>query len=140
MKICGIEIASCMTGNNREANGGRQMKAARKMVVLVDFLDNTEKVVDYAVSIARETSAVPHFLHVVNLFKEDPMLDNPFVDRCEKILISSAQKRMASLVAETSRKELSCTGEVVAGKTLEMISEIANACHSDLIMIGPNGL
>ncbi len=110
------------------------------MVVLVDFLDNTDKVVDWAVSIARETSAIPHFLHVVNIYKDDPSLYNLFVDRCEQTMITSAQKSMASLLAKTSNKVLSCTGEVVAGKPLDIITEIANACHSDLIMIGPNGL
>ena len=115
------------------------MKEAKKIIVLVDFLEDTDEVIDYAVSIAAESSIASHFLHIVDIYKDDPLLDNLFVERCEKKLIANAERRMARLLAKTSAGGAECTGEVVTGKSIEKIIERANVCHSDLIMIGPNG-
>jgi nucleotide-binding universal stress UspA family protein len=116
------------------------MQENKKIVVLVDFLDNTETIVNYAASIAEQTAAVTHFIHVVDVYKDDPLLDNIFVQRCEDKLIARAKSRMAQLLSEAVKKDQDCTGEVVAGKPIDKIVELARRSHSDLIMIGPNGL
>jgi len=53
---------------------------------------------------------------VVDVYKDDPLLNNIFVQHCGDKLIARAKSGIAQLLEETTKKDQECTGEVVAGK------------------------
>ena len=54
------------------------MKAIEKIVVPVDFSENTDKLVTYAGYVAKKLGATIHFVHVVAPYPGDAMIGVPF--------------------------------------------------------------
>ena len=111
------------------------MENEKKIVALVDFSESTSKVVDYAISISKKVAAETHFINIVDLYKDHPLLENVFVDRCEKRLLATAQSRMEDLLAELEKTDLKCTGEVVCGNQLEIVAGLTRANRSGMILM-----
>lgn len=111
------------------------MEKEKKIIAFVDFSESTDKLVDCAISISEKVSAETHFINIVDLYKDDPLLDNVFVDRCEKRLLATAQSRMEDLLSELEKKDHKCTGEVVCGNQLETIAGLTMTNHSDMILM-----
>lgn len=115
------------------------MKETNTIVVPVDFLETTDKLVDYAVYMAGKLSAVTHFVHIVHFHAGDAMLGLPYAEECENRLLAYAEERMANLIADNSERSTDCTGEVVFGDPVDEITEFAKAKDSDLIIISTHG-
>ena len=113
------------------------MEADRRIIVLIDFQVNTDKIVEQAIAIAQKLCARIHFLNFFDFYKDDPMLENPYVDRCEKKLLTSRQAQMEKLLAKLSEADQNCTGEVVRGNHSAFVTEIATADRSDLVLLSP---
>ena len=88
---------------------------------------------NYAIDISQRISAETHFINIVDVYKDDPMLDNLFVERCEKRLLANAQTRMEDLLTKLSKTNHKCTGEVVSGSQLATVAGLTMANLSDLI-------
>lgn len=116
------------------------MRKNKRIIALVNFLESTDKIVDYAVCISQRISAETHFINIVDFYKDDPMLDNVFVEKCEKKLLASAQSRMEDLLAELSKTDHKCTGEVVSGSQIETVAGLTMANRSDLILMSLDGM
>lgn len=112
----------------------------KKIIALVDFQESTEKIVDYAICISQRISAETHFINIVDFYKDDPLLDNLFVERCEKRLLANAQSKMESLLAELNKTDHKCTGEVVSGGQIETVAGLTMANRSDLILMSLDGM
>ena len=112
----------------------------KRIIALVNFQESTDKIVDYAISISQRISADTHFINVVDFYKDDPLLDNLFVDRCEKRLLARAQSRMEDLLAKLRNADHKCTGEVISGSQIETVAGLSLANRSDLILMSPDGM
>lgn len=112
----------------------------KRIVALVDFLESTDKIVDYAICISQRISAETHFINIVDFYKDDPLLDNLFVERCEKRLLASAQSRMEDLLAKLSKADHKCTGEVVSGSQIDTVAGLTMTNHTDLILMSLDGM
>ena len=112
----------------------------KRIVALFNFQENTDKIVDYAICISQRISAQTHFINIVDFYKDDPMLDNLFVERCEKRLLASAQSRMEDLLAKLNKTDHQCTGEVVSGSQIETVAGLTMANRSDLILMNLDGM
>jgi hypothetical protein len=115
--------------------GGSKMGKNKKIIALINFQESTEKMVDYAICISQRISAETHFINIVDFYKDDPLLDNLYVERCEKRLLASAQSRMEDLLAKLSKTDHKCTGEVVSGSQIETVAGLTMANRSDLILM-----
>ena len=111
------------------------MAKDKRIIAFVDFSESTDKLVNYAICISQKISAETHFINIVDLYKDDPLLDNIFVDRCEKRLLATAQSRMEALLSELEKTDHKCTGEVVCGNQLETIAGLSMANRSDMILM-----
>ena len=116
------------------------MEKNKRIVALVNFQENTDKIVDYAICISQRISAKTHFINIVDFYKDDPMLDNLFVERCEKRLLASAQSRMEALLTKLNKTDHQCTGEVVSGSQIETVAGLTMANRSDLILMNLDGM
>ena len=103
------------------------MKDIKRIVVPVDFLENTDKLVDYAVSMAEKLSAVPHFFHVVDIYTGTAMLDTSYVQVFAEKVFSDTESTMSQLLADNSERCPGSTGEVVTGDPVDKIIEIAGS-------------
>lgn len=115
------------------------MKEIKRIVVPVDFLKNTDKLVDYAVYMTEKLSAVLHFVHVVDFYTGTAMLDTSYVQVCINKLLSDVETKMSKFLADNSKRCPGSTGEVVTGDPVDKIIEIARQKDSDLIIISTHG-
>ena len=107
----------------------------KRIIAFVDFSESTDKLVNYAICISQKRSAETHFINIVDLYKDDPLLDNVFVDRCEKRLLAAAQSRMEDLLTKLEETSHKCTGEVVCGSRIETIAGLTSENRSDTILM-----
>jgi nucleotide-binding universal stress UspA family protein len=115
------------------------MKTVQKIVVPVDFAENTSKLVAYACYMAEKLAATIHFVHVVAAYPGDAMIGAPFAEEYRDKVYFAAQERMSNLVHDTKEQCPGCTGQAVNGEPVEKIVEIAEAADADLIIISTHG-
>ncbi|MFT5702444.1 MAG: nucleotide-binding universal stress UspA family protein [Desulforhopalus sp.] len=115
------------------------MKETNKIVVPVDFLKATDRLVDYAIYMADKLSATAHFIHVINFYPGDAMFGIPYAQQCEENLQMKAKEKMANIITDNKEKCVGCTGEVVRGDPVDKIIECAKEKDSDLIIISTHG-
>ena len=117
------------------------MAAIERVVVPVDFSGNTDKLVQYGVSVADELDAEVLFLHVINDFQGyDMMLVHPSFLGITKDLEQQAEERMASLLKEHAKRKRGVRGEVVVGDAASEIIGYARLEKADMIIIGTHGV
>jgi len=117
------------------------MTEISKVVVPVDFSGNTDKVVEYGVSIADKLGAQVLFFHVVHDFQGyDMMLMHPSFMGITKDLEQKAEEQMAALVKEHAQREAGATGNVVVGDAADEIINYARLEKADMIIIGTHGV
>ena len=119
----------------------RKIMAISHVVVPVDFMANTNILVEYANSMAKTFSASLHFVHVVSVPEADTMVGIPFAAEYKKNMLADGQAKMTDLIEENSKKKVisNCTGEVVTGDPADKIVKVAEKKDSDLIIIGTHG-
>jgi nucleotide-binding universal stress UspA family protein len=115
------------------------MKTVKKIVVPVDFAENTGKLVAYACYMAEKLTATIHFIHVVTAYPGDVMIGAPFADEFREKMYFAAEERMANLVQDTKEKFPGCSGQAVNGEPVEKIVELAEAADADMIIISTHG-
>lgn len=115
------------------------METIKKIVVPVDFLENTDKLVAYSCYMAEKLAATVHFVHVVAAYPGDAMIGAPFAAEYRDKVYLASQERMANLVNDLQSKCPGCTGQAVTGEPVEKIVELALAAEADLIIIATHG-
>lgn len=112
-----------------------------KILVPVDFSDNSQKIFKTAVNVAKKFGAELICIYVVQDFTDYdgfaiehmPMMQ--FHDEMQ----ASAKKKMAEFMRENSRHDLACSSIVLAGDVGEEIVSFAAKEKIDLIVIGTHG-
>ena len=115
------------------------MKTVEKIVVPVDFTENTGKLVAYACYMAERLAATIHFVHVVTAYPGDIMIGAPFAEEFQDKVYFAAEERMSNLVHDTKEKCPDCSGQTVTGEPVEKIVGLAEALDADLIIISTHG-
>ncbi len=115
------------------------MEKVNTIVVPVDFSKSTEKLVEYALYMASQLAAAPHFVHIVDYYRGDAMLGVPYVLEVNEKLQTDAKTRMSNLLNDNKKKCPECTGEVATGDPVDKIVAIAEERNCDLIIISTHG-
>ncbi len=115
------------------------MKAIEKIVVPVDLMGGTEKLVSYAKYMAEKFNAVINFVYIVADYPGDAMVGSPFAQEYKDKVILVSQEKMEDLVQESQEKCPGCTGQVIYGDPVEEIVAFAKTNDADLIIIGTHG-
>ncbi|MDR3629482.1 MAG: universal stress protein [Desulfocapsaceae bacterium] len=112
----------------------------KKIVVPVDFQKNTQRLVEYAVYIARQLSAEISFCHVLEPFvMGDMMLGSPSFSDFDVKRSSDAEERMANLIQDIDLVSPHSSGKVLLGDTVDEIVGYAKQESADMIIIGTHG-
>ena len=115
------------------------MKKITHIVVPVDFLETTNKLVNYAAYMANKLPACLHFVHVIDIYTGNGLLDVPYVLECRDRLQTAAGGKMTQLVADNAKRCPDCTGEIITGDPVEKIVEYAREKDADMIIISTHG-
>jgi len=99
------------------------MAEISRVVIPIDFSSNTDKVVEYGLSIADKLGAQVLFFHVINNFQGyDMMLMHPSFLGMTKDLELKAEEHMAALVKKYAQREGGATGNVIVGDAADEFS------------------
>ena len=116
------------------------MAEIKKIVVPVDFSSTTDKVVDYAMTVADKLGAEVLFFHVINDFQGyDMMLVHPSFISMTKELEKESRERIKALVDDYKDREYGVGGDVAIGDAAEKIIKYAREQNADMIIIGTHG-
>ncbi len=116
------------------------MAEIQKVVVPVDFSSSTDKVVDYAMSVADKLEAEVLFFHAVNDFQGyDMMLVHPSFVSMTKDLEKESRQRVEALAKKYADRPYGVSGDVAIGDAADEIIKYAGKENADMIIIGTHG-
>ncbi len=118
------------------------MAEIKKVVIPVDFSSNTEKIVDYAMSVVDKLGAEGLFFHVVNDFEGwyGTMMVHPSFTTMTNDLEKKSKEQIATLVNDYKEKKFTVDGDVAVGDAAEEIMKYAKKQNADMIIIGTHGV
>jgi nucleotide-binding universal stress UspA family protein len=124
--------------NNVERGGAMEIK---KILVPVDFSDNSAKIVHFAQFLAEKCKAEMYFVFVVQSFEDYSGFFVPHmpVARFEEELLQSAEKKMKEFLDEHLAADLPHRGKVLSGDVAEEIILYSEEKKIDLIIMGTHG-
>jgi nucleotide-binding universal stress UspA family protein len=120
----------------------------RRVLCAVDFSDWSRAAVDFAASLAAESGASLDLLHVVEwpweeppapVFSELPPAQASALLEFRQSLVTSATRRLESLVAATLTDKCAVTVQIAHGKPYVETLRIADDIAADLIVLGVHG-
>lgn len=112
----------------------------RKIIVPVDLNKNTQKLVDYALLIAKQFEAQVMFLHTVEFIVLGEMaLGNPTYDDYNTKRKEEADNTLKNIVINSEDIWKNCTSKVLMGDTVDEILLCAKDENCDLIIMGSHG-
>ncbi len=117
------------------------MKEIKKILVPVDFSENSTKIVQSAAAIAGKLEAKLDIVFVVQSFEDYSGFFVPHmpIAQFEEEMIQSAEKKMESYVEENVKQDVVNEAKVLSGDVAEEIINYAKAQGIDMIIMGTHG-
>ncbi len=117
----------------------------QKILVPIDFSENSEKAVRYGVEFAKDRKAQLIFLHVINQRIIDAVQElsikgykGDFVEALKK-LIKDREDEMLQFVPEAWRQDLEVDFQIRKGRPADEINNFAKENGIDMIIVGTSG-
>ena len=125
-------LAVCQPPRNSVAAGEKGLYAHHlsRILVCTDFSENSERALDYAISVTEEYDAELTLMHVVE--------EVPSRDTTEEVVAAST-KQLERLIPTEKRKTLKIRTVVRIGKPYQRIVECAQQAQIDLVTMGVRG-
>ncbi|MEW6219989.1 MAG: universal stress protein [Thermodesulfobacteriota bacterium] len=117
------------------------MEAIKKILVPVDFSENSKTVIDGALLFAKTFDAELNIVFVVQSFQDYSGFFVPHmpITQFEDEMRQSADKKMTDFLAETLPAGVRHTAKVLLGDVAEEIVAYGNEVGVDLIVMGTHG-
>jgi len=117
------------------------MKEIKKILVPVDFSENSQKILRAAADFAQKFEASLSVVFVVQSFDDYSGFFVPHmpIAQFEDEMVASASEKMKSFVAETLPGGASCVTSILSGDVAEEINRFAKEQAADLIVMGTHG-
>lgn len=117
------------------------MFKVNKILVPVDFSENSKKILQHAVGIAEGSDAKLIFLYVVESLKSYGRLSIPHVSfgELEKGLAESAEREMEDFLEDNLDRPLAHESKVLQGNIVDKINSVAESEGVDMIVMGTHG-
>lgn len=111
------------------------MQEIKEIVVPIDFDTHTEKIVDFASSMADKLSAKLHFVNVCLPFGAYGGFEHLSLNAAKDELLAYSEKKMANLIEDHPGSD----GKVVSGDVVDEIIAFTKANNADMLIIGTHG-
>jgi nucleotide-binding universal stress UspA family protein len=117
------------------------MNEIKKILVPVDFSENSQKILRTAAEFAVKFKAELAVIFVVQSFDDYSGFFVPHMPiiQLEEEMVKSAQEKIKSFVAETLNGSTSHTTAILSGDVVEEINRFAEEQKVDLIVMGTHG-
>ena len=109
-----------------------------KICCPIDFSDNSEHALKYAIAFAQAHNAALHLLHVVDI-PVFASLDYPIMPHDIADIAKNAQRKIDDILMETKQLHERVTTKVIMGKPFMEIIQYARTEEVDLIVLGTHG-
>ena len=113
----------------------------KKILVPIDFSENSVKILQASLYFAKNCTARLHFVFVVQSFEDYSGFFVPHmpIARFEEELLQSAEKKMQEYLRENLPQDIPHQSKVLSGDVAEEIVLYAEAEGIDLIIMGTHG-
>lgn len=113
----------------------------KKILVPIDFSENSVKILQASLYFAMSCKAQLHFIFVVQSFEDYSGFFVPHmpIARFEEELLQSSEKKMQEYLGENLPSDLPHQSKVLSGDVAEEIVMYAEAEKIDLIIMGTHG-
>ena len=117
------------------------MNEIKKILVPVDFSENSQKILRTAVDFAAKFKAEVVIVFVVQSFDDYSGFFVPHMPiiQLEEEMVKSAKEKMKSFAAETLNGSVSHSTAILSGDVVEEINSFAAKEKADLIVMGTHG-
>jgi len=117
------------------------MNEIKKILVPVDFSENSQKILRTAVDFAAKFKAEVVIVFVVQSFDDYSGFFVPHMPiiQLEEEMVKSAKEKMKSFAAETLNGSVPHTTAILSGDVVEEINSFAAKEKADLIVMGTHG-
>ncbi len=113
----------------------------KKIMVPIDFSENSPKVLQSAVEVAEKFEAALSVVFVVQSFEDYSGFFVPHmpISQFEQEMVDSAEKKMESFLAENLNSDVPYNSAVLQGDVAEKIIEYAEKNDISMIVMGTHG-
>jgi nucleotide-binding universal stress UspA family protein len=116
------------------------MQEITKIVVPVDLEQHTQKLVEFAIYIAKKLNAHIGLIHVTEFYATgDMMLGSPSLENINQERIQRSKEVMANLIKDNKAKYDNLSGIVYKGEIVDTIIKFAAEEQAGLLIIGTHG-
>lgn len=115
------------------------MQEIRKILVPVDFQRYSDELADFAVATANKLAAKVVFFHVVEVILFYSDFVPAYMPINDEETLEHAKAKMNTLVENSKKTWMNCSGEVERGDVVDTIVEYVQKEEIDLIIIGTHG-
>lgn len=117
------------------------MQEIKKMLVPVDFSENSEKILKSALFLAKKCDAALAVVFVVQSIEDYSGFFVPHmpIAQFEEEMVEGAHRRMESFLEENMDRSVPHTAKVLIGDVAEEIIRFAEAEKFDMIVMGTHG-
>lgn len=125
---------------HREGGGIGAMKSIEKILVAVDFSEESDGALEAALGLAKAWSAELHVVHALDLrvalvAPYEIVIPPGFIDEARR----TATSKLATLVEKVAAEGLSATPHLTEAPAATAIVELAKRIGADLIVMGTRG-
>lgn len=121
------------------AEQATELGRIQRILVPVDFSENSRKAVTYATAFARQFGATLTFLHVVQINYAYGELGAIDFSALEREMRTGAQRELDSLLAAMKAQGLESEALLREGSPVKIITEVAREIRSDLLVVSTHG-
>ncbi len=134
-----VELRSTDEPLIEKAERASNLGQIRRILVPVDFSENSRKAITYATAFARQFGATLIFLHVIQVnyaYGEFGAIDFTALERDMR---TGAEKELANVVAATQESGLKAESLVREGSPAKVVADVAIEKAADLVVISTHG-
>ena len=117
------------------------MSQVKKILVPIDFSENSKKILQHAVAEAEKSDATIMVAYVVEGLEKYSALSVPHIsfEELGKDLMKSAENKMERFLYENLDESLRDDSKVLYGEITEQLTSLAKSEGIDMIVIGTHG-
>jgi nucleotide-binding universal stress UspA family protein len=115
------------------------MQEITKIVVPLDLRTHTQKLVDFALYIAKKLSAHISFIHVVEFYSTNNLVPSLTLEKINQERVERSREVVAKLIENNKEKYPDISGIVHQGEAVESIIKYAEEEQAGLLIIGTHG-
>jgi len=115
------------------------MEKAQELLVSVDFQQHTQKLVDFAIDVAKRLNAHLTVIHVLEFIIPYDDYSPESYKKFDDKLLAHVENKMEVLIEQCKTSIPECKGVVLRGDVIESIVTSAKDSKADLIIMGTHG-